>query len=171
MPQSSSSGTHHVTTHDGATAIWFLGTLALIKGDGGPTGGDFGAVEFLHPAGFSTPLHLHHNEDEAFYVLEGTIHGVCDGEEWTASQGDFVWLPRDLPHGYMVVGEEPVRTLAFSIPAGFEQFVIEAGEPAMERALPPPAEPDFAKLGAAAEKYGQEILGPLPLGENATPAS
>jgi mannose-6-phosphate isomerase-like protein (cupin superfamily) len=163
--------TFHVVSHEEATAIWFLGTLALIEGDGGATDGTFGVVEFLHPAGFATPLHVHHNEDEAFYVLEGTIHGVCNDEEWMASRGDFVWLPKDAPHGYMVVGEEPVRSLAFSIPAGFEQFVVEAGEPAQARELPPPGEPDIAKLGAAAEKYGQEILGPLPIAPGATPAT
>lgn len=79
------------------------------------------------------------------------------------SRGDFVWLPRESQHGYMVTGEQTVRTLAFSIPAGFEQFVVEAGEPAQARTLPPPAQPNFEKLGAAAAKYGQEILGPLVL--------
>jgi quercetin dioxygenase-like cupin family protein len=152
-----------VVKDDEATAIWFLGTLALIKGNGPETGGTFGTVEFTHPAGFSTPLHVHHHEDEAFYVLDGTIRGICDGREWSASRGDFVWLPKDSHHGYMVEGEQTVRTLAFSIPAGFEQFVIEAGEPAQSRTLPAPSEPDFEKLGAAAAKYGQEILGPLPL--------
>jgi quercetin dioxygenase-like cupin family protein len=155
----------HVVQHDEARAIWFLGTLALVKGYGGPTGTAFGTVEFVHPPGFATPLHVHHNEDEAFYILSGTIRGVCDGQEWTAAQGDFVWLPSGSQHGYMVIGDEVVRTLAFSIPAGFEQFVIEAGDPAQERALPPPAEPDFARLAAAAAKYGQTILGPLPFSQ------
>src|SRR5690606_8201746 len=58
-----------VVKDDDATAIWFLGTLALIKGNGPDTGNIFGTVEFTHPAGFSTPLHVHHNEDEAFYIL------------------------------------------------------------------------------------------------------
>ena len=152
-----------VVKDDEAPAIWFLGTLALIKGDGAETGGTFGTVEFTHPAGFATPLHVHHNEDEAFYILDGTIRGICDGREWSASRGDFVWLPKESLHGYMVEGDQTVRTLAFSIPAGFEQFVIEAGEPAQSRTLPAPSAPDFEKLGAAAAKYGQEILGPLPL--------
>jgi quercetin dioxygenase-like cupin family protein len=156
-----SAGIFHVLQQDEARAIWFLGTLAIIKGHGDDTGGLFGAVEFTHPPGFATPLHLHNEEDEAFYVLEGTIRGMCDGREWTAAQGDFVWLPRMSRHGYMVVGDDTVRTLAFSIPAGFEQFVMEAGDPARERTIPPPSPPDFARLGAAAGKYGQEILGPL----------
>lgn len=153
----------HVVGEDDATAIWFLGTLALIKGHGAGSGGVFGVVEFTHPPGFATPLHVHNNEDEAFYVLDGAIRGVCDGREWSASRGGFVWLPRGSRHGYRVEGDEPVRTLVFSIPAGFERFVVEAGEPALARTLPPPSEPDLEKLGAAAARYGQEILGPLPL--------
>jgi hypothetical protein len=53
--------------------------------------------------------------------------------------------------------------LAITIPAGFDRFVAEAGDPAPERRLPPPAVPDFERLLAAAKKYGQEILGPLVL--------
>ena len=89
-------------------------------------------------------------------ALAGTVH------QFFQSRG-FVWLPRGSRHGYRVEGDEPVRTLVFSIPAGFERFVIEAGEPALARTLPPPSEPDLEKLGAAAARYGQEILGPLPL--------
>lgn len=166
-----SAGIFHVLKQDEARAIWFLGTLALIKSHGDNTGGLFGAVEFTHPPGFATPLHLHNEEDEAFYVLEGTIRGMCDGREWTASQGDFVWLPRTSRHGYMVVGDGTVRTLAFSVPAGFEQFVMEAGDPAQERVIPPPSPPDFARLGAAAGKYGQEILGLLEFPAESAPSA
>lgn len=153
----------HTVADDKAEHIWFIGTLAKIKGAGGQTGDLFGMVEFTHPPGFATPLHVHHNEDEAFYVLAGSMRGICGDEVWTASAGDFVWLPRDVPHGYVVDGEETLKTLAISLPAGFESFVREAGEPAGEPTLPPPGEPDIPKLVAAAEKYGQEIFGPLDL--------
>ena len=79
---------------------------------------------------------------------------------WRATAGSFVWLPRDVPHDYAVEGDAPLRTLAIAVPAGFDRFVAEAGEPARERALPPPAPPDIAKLSAAAARDGQEILGP-----------
>ena len=46
------------------------------------------------------------------------------------------------------------------MPAGFDRFVVEAGEPAQERILPPPAPPDIAKLDAAGAKYGIETVGP-----------
>lgn len=162
---------HYVLADQDSEARWFLGTLATIKADSGRTGGLFGLVEFTHPAGFATPLHVHHDEDEAFYVLAGSMRGICGDQPWQATTGGFVWLPRDIPHGYRVEGDEPLRTLALSLPAGFEQFVREASEPAAARVMPPPGPPDFDKLNAAAKRYGQTILGPLELVSHGTPAA
>ncbi len=100
---------------------------------------------------------------------------VCGEQEWRATTGAFVWLPRGVPHGYMVEGDETLRTLAMAMPAGFERFVREAGQPAAERALPPPAGPpsaaDIERLNAAAAKVGIEHLGPLELGSHAAPSA
>ena len=163
-----SASDHYALADDDAEAIWFIGTLALIKGVGSQTGGALATVEFLHPPGFATPLHVHHTADEAFYVLAGGIRGVCGDQEWRATTGAFVWLPRGVPHGYAVDGDEPLRTLAIALPAGFDRFVVEAGEPARERSLPPPAAPDIEKLVAAGTKYGIENVGP-PVRFNGTP--
>ncbi len=137
---------------------------------GSRTGGALATVEFLHPPGFATPLHVHHTADEAFYVLAGAMRGVCGDQEWRATPGAFVWLPRGVPHGYAVDGDEPLRTLAIAIPAGFDRFVIEAGEPAQERTLPPPAAPDIEKLVAVGTKYGIENVGP-PVQFTGTPTA
>ena len=155
-----SGSDHFALANDDAEAIWFLGTLALIKGGGGQTGDALATVEFLHPPGFGTVLHVHHTADEAFYVLAGAMQGVCGEQEWRGPTGSFVWLPRGIPHGYAVDGEETLRTLAIALPAGFDRFVVEGGEPARERTLPPPAAPDVEKLNAAAAKVGIEHLGP-----------
>ena len=154
------SSEHYALADDDAEAIWFLGTLALIKGVGSQTGGALSTVEFTHPPGFATPLHIHHTADEAFYVLAGAMQGVCGDQEWQATTGSFVWLPRGVPHGYAVEGDAPLRTLALTVPAGFDQFVIEGGEPAATRTLPPPGPLDFPKLLAAGNKYNIETLGP-----------
>lgn len=165
-----SASDHYALADAAAEAIWFLGTLALIKGVGSQTGGTLATVEFLHPPDFATPLHVHHTADEAFYVLAGAMRGVCGDQEWRATQGSFVWLPRGVPHGYAVDGDEPLRTLAIAMPAGFDRFVVEAGEPARERTLPPPAAPDIEKLVAVGTKYGIENVGP-PVQFNATPTT
>ena len=159
----SEASEHYTLAADEGEAIWFIGTLATIKASGALTGKVLSLVEFLHPPGFSTPLHVHHTEDEAFYVLEGAIKGIVGDQPWSAEEGAFVWLPRDIPHGYTVIGDQPVRTLAMAIPSGFAQFVIDSGDPAPTRTLPPPAEPDIERLVAAGKRGGQEILGPLVL--------
>jgi quercetin dioxygenase-like cupin family protein len=154
---------HYTLSANEAEAIWFLGTLATIKAAGAQTGGALAVVEFTHPPGFATPHHVHPTEDEAFYVLAGVMRGYCGDQTWRASAGSFVWLPRGMPHGYAVDGDEQLRTLAITLPAGFDCFVREAGEPAQERTLPPPAAPDMDKLLAAAARYGQVVLGPPQL--------
>lgn len=156
----SSPSEHYALAADDAEAIWFLGTLATIKAAGDRTGGALAAVEFTHPPGFSTPRHVHHAADEAFYVLAGAMRGFCGDEAWRATTGSFVWLPRGIPHGYAVDGDETLRTLAITLPADFECFVAEAGEPARERKVPAPGAPNIEKLLAAGDKYGIETLGP-----------
>jgi hypothetical protein len=88
------------------------------------------------------------------------MRGLCGDLAWRAAPGSFVWLPRDVPHGYAVDGDAPLRTLAITLPAGSERLVVEVGEPTQDRTLPPPAAPDVPKLLAATSKYGQGILGP-----------
>lgn len=122
--------------------------------------GALSVVEFTHPPGFAVPAHVHHEADEAFYILEGAMRGFCGDQSWYATPGSLVWLPRSVPYGYAVDGDETLRSLVINMPAGFERFVMEAGEPALERTLPPPAAPDVEKLNAAAAKVGIEHLGP-----------
>ena len=151
---------HYALAANEAEAIWFVGTLATIMASGTQTGGTLSVVEFTHPPGFATPRHVHTDVDEAFYVLEGAMRGYCGERRWHATAGAFVWLPRGIPHGYAVDGDETLRSLALTMPAGFDRFVAEAGEPAQERTLPPPAAPDIEKLLAAGTRHGIETLGP-----------
>src|SRR3712207_1374891 len=155
----SATSEHYVIAENEAEAIWFLGTLATVKAAANQTGGALSIVEFTHPPGFSVPPHIHHTTDEGFYVLEGAMRGSCGDRTWHAESGSFVWLPRGIPHSYAVDGEEALRSLAITLTASFERFVAEAGAPAQERTLPPPWEPDLAKLDGEAAKYGSEHLG------------
>jgi mannose-6-phosphate isomerase-like protein (cupin superfamily) len=151
----------HVVEHDDAEALWELGTLAFIKGDSDRTLNRFCMVEFHQGVGFATPLHVHYETDEIFYVLEGTMHGLCDDVEWFAHEGAFVWLPKRLTHGWAVYGDDPVRSLAMTVPGSFDKFVRETGEPAPSLSLPPASiEINPELVAAVALKYDCEILGP-----------
>lgn len=149
---------------------WFLGTLATVKASTEGTGGALSAVEFLHPRRYATPRHVHHSADAAFYVLSGFLHGFCGDRSWEAGAGDFVWLPRGVPHGYSVADGDLARTLALVMPGGFDTFVARAGEPALRHELPEGlVNPDLGVLLAAAAENDMEILGPPPGSEDDAP--
>jgi quercetin dioxygenase-like cupin family protein len=142
-------------------ALWFLGTLVTIKSSAESTGGVVGVTENLAPRGGGSPLHIHHREDEWFYVIEGELTFWVGGETIVAPAGAFVFGPRDVPQTFLVTSDE-ARFLLVVEPAGFEGFVRQIGEPAAKLEIPPPpdAPPDMEKLTAAAAEYGIEIIGP-----------
>jgi len=143
--------------------VWFLGTLAIFKATAESTRGAFGLIDSVIPAGFQSPYHVHHAEDESFYVTEGEVTFICDGKKLQVGPGAFVFGPRDIPHGFRVEGTAPARMLFLTSPGGgFERFILEMGEPATSATLPPPSLPDMQKLMMLAAKYKIDILGPLP---------
>jgi len=141
--------------------IYFLGLPTILRATAQTTNGAFGLVEQVMPPGFESPYHTHHLEDEAFYVLEGEMAFVCDGIWTMARTGTYVFGPRNLPHGFKVLGDTPARMLLLCTPGGFADFVVEMSEPT-------PAPPDMVRLVALAAKYSIDILGPLP--DRPTPA-
>lgn len=147
---------------DEGQSVWFLGTLVTIKATRAETGGAFGLIEQVLPPGFAPPRHVHHQEDEAFYVIDGEITFFCGDQTFAARAGTFVFLPKDIPHAFLVGGDKPARLLQLTTPAGFEQFHVDLGEPASSLTLPPPGEPPIAELLALAPKYNFEVVGPPP---------
>jgi quercetin dioxygenase-like cupin family protein len=144
------------------TALWFLGTLQTYKAVGSQTNHAFTLVECLLPPGFGPPPHIHQQEEEAFYLLEGELTVFCGERTWQVTPGSFVFLPRGIVHGFKVEGSVPAKMLQITSPAGFEHFATEVGEPAREAVLPPPGPPDVEKLLAVAAKYHLEIQIPPP---------
>jgi mannose-6-phosphate isomerase-like protein (cupin superfamily) len=123
------------------------------------SGGALGLVEGSFYEGFGPPLHVHHREDEAFYVLEGEIRFRQADDEFVAGPGTWVWGPREVPHAFKV---QPggARALVFIVPAGLERMFEEGGVPARESAEPPTDEYDPAAAVALAERFGFEVVGP-----------
>ncbi len=140
-------------------AFRFLGVPTLMRATAETTGGAFGLMEHWEmPVGFASPYHTHHREDESFYVLEGEMAFVCGGKWVKGGPGTFVYGPREMAHGFKVIGTRPARMLLMCNPGGFERFVLEQTAPIAE----PPSPPDMGKLMTLAGKYGIDIHGPLP---------
>ena len=146
---------------DEGEALWFLGVLATIKASAETTDGRVAVIEHLAPQGAGSPLHVHHREDEWFYVTEGELTFWVGGRVIEAPAGSFVYGPRDVPHTFAVASPE-ARFLLVTEPAGFESFMRALSEPAQALTLPPatvqPPEPE--RMIALAAEYGIEILGP-----------
>ncbi len=138
---------------------WFLGSHTALKVTGAQTAGGLAIVEGWGPRGHGSPLHIHHREDEIFYVIEGELRLDVEDDSHTLSAGMMGFGPRNVTHRFTVTSSE-ARFLVMATPAGFEGFVREASEPAIERRIPDPSEPDMATLGAAAATYGIDIIGP-----------
>lgn len=142
-------------------ARWFIGALGTIKASAETTEGRVAVLEFLWPGGSGSPLHVHRNEDEWFYVIDGEVTFWVGGTVIAAPAGSFVYGPRDIPHTFVVTSEE-ARFLMVTEPAPFADFVRAMSEPAQALTLPPASvqPPTPEELTAVAAEYGMEILGP-----------
>jgi quercetin dioxygenase-like cupin family protein len=145
---------------DAGDARWWFGSLAVIKATAADTGGQMAIIEITEPPGTEAPLHVHHREDEGFWLLEGDATFEVGDTTIEAHAGDYVFGPRDIPHRY-TVGSAGCRMLFIMTPGGFEDLVIAMSEPAGSRTLPPPpeAEPDWERVAAIAKAHGCELLG------------
>jgi quercetin dioxygenase-like cupin family protein len=136
------------------TDIWFLRNRVRIHISGRQTDGAFALLEATGPAGDHTPLHVHHLDDEGFYVLEGELTLWVGDEKHVLRPGEGMLAPRGVPHT-LRVGETDARWLVTSAPAGFEAFVRAVGTPEPLMAMPDPEE-----LAGIAAQNGIQILGP-----------
>ncbi len=141
-------------------ARWWLGSLAVLKATAADTGGALTIVEVTERPGAAQPLHVHHRDHEAFWILEGAVTFEVGGATIEARAGDYAFGPRGIPHRY-TVGPSGCRMLFLLTPGGFEDLVIAMSTPAASRTLPPPAteEPDWARVAAIAQAHGCELLG------------
>jgi mannose-6-phosphate isomerase-like protein (cupin superfamily) len=163
----------HFVGPDEGPAHWFLRNRMTVKATAANTGGAFGLLDTQLAPGFSPPLHVHHREDESFYILEGEVTMRCGDRIFRATAGAFVFLPRNVPHSFVVEGDRPARMLTLLSPGGGEGFFIDGGRPAEADGLPPAAPPDIEALKRVSRLYDSEIIGPpmAPSGRQAMGAT
>ena len=140
-------------------SAWFAGGLTTFLATGEDTDGKFGLIDSVALAGTEPPPHIHTNEDECFYILEGRVTFTVDGQELGASAGGWAVIPKGTVHTFKVEGES-ARMLVYFTPAGFERFFMELSEPATSLTEPPVADgpPDIAHILDTAAKYGCEFV-------------
>jgi len=116
------------------------------------------------PPDAAPPLHRHTKEAEAFFLLDGAITYRAGDEVFRMDPGDFIYLPRGLPHAFRITSSGPSRFLALTAPGGLMHLYDEVGIPAAERRLPgsdgQPLSTEVPRWLQLAGKYGIEVLGP-----------
>jgi quercetin dioxygenase-like cupin family protein len=147
---------------DDGEARWWFGALAVIKATAADTGGQISLVEVTEHPGAEAPLHVHHRDDEGFWILDGEVTFEVGDQVIEASAGDYVFGPRDIPHRF-TVGERGCRMLFIMVPGGFEDLVRATSEPAASRTLPPPPEEEpsaeeMERMKAIVKELGYELL-------------
>jgi mannose-6-phosphate isomerase-like protein (cupin superfamily) len=121
------------------------------------TRGAYAFQEMTVAPGFPwIPPHIHHNEDEALYGLEGEIAVRVGDQMHTIGPGTFVLMPRGVVHTFSNPGTVPAKVLVVSSPGAVIGYFEEAA--ALTNASPT-GQPDMQQLGALAAKYGIEFVG------------
>ena len=145
-------------------SVWFSGWLLTFLATGEDTKGQFALWEQKARKGNVPPRHMHHREDESFYVLEGEMTFFVGDETIKATPGTLVFAPRDVPHSFTIDSDE-VRMLVLISPAGLEGFFKACSVPAPAMTLPPVAavpydEGKVQQMKALASTYGFEFVPP-----------
>jgi quercetin dioxygenase-like cupin family protein len=110
-------------------AYWVWGDRYRLKITGAQTDGAYAVVECEVGPQSGTPPHIHHAEDETFYILDGTLTLWIEGEAVQAGAGSYIAIPRGVVHAWKNESGGQVRMLTSVVPAGFEQFFVAIGTP------------------------------------------
>jgi quercetin dioxygenase-like cupin family protein len=138
--------------------IWIVGDTLTFKATADTTGGALTAIECEAAPRGGPPPHIHDNEDEAFYVLEGEFEILLGDELVHAGPGDFAFVPRGTVHRFANIGDTPGRILILFTPGGLEGFFRAAGTPATgDGPAPPLNAAELARTDAAAPDHGLRI--------------
>ena len=124
-----------------------VGGVVTFKAVGSDSGGRLTAFESEIAAGDGPPLHVHANEDEVLYVLDGQFRFQLGDDVHNAPPGALMYVPRGVPHCFHNAGDGAGRLLIFFTPAGMERFFGLTG-----------GDPEAFK--AAAAQVGMEVVGP-----------
>jgi len=153
----------YALAHDEGEAFWLLGMLQTVKIGRADTDGRLGLLEIVVPPGLGSPWHVHPEEDEWFYVLDGNLTFYVGEKRIDLTTGGFAFGPKGVPHTFIGAGPNPTRALVGFAPMQFEGFLREVGQAAPARVLPPAHDgppPALERLAPIAKRSGFIVLGP-----------
>lgn len=141
--------------------VWALGSLVNARATTDDTQGRFELLEYTAREGDATPIHVHAEQSESFYVLEGQVTVLVGEDEAQTTAGSFTFIPPGERHAFRV-DSPTAKLLQFMTSGGILPFFEEIGQPATSATLPQASdEPwDIDALLQAMEKHGMKVLGP-----------
>jgi quercetin dioxygenase-like cupin family protein len=143
MSTGTTAQAYHLRAGEGTPMAWFAAKFQLKASDE-----QIGLMELAASPGVEPPMHVHRNEDEWYYLLDGEVTFHAGEDSYRGQPGSFVFFPRNLPHTFTI--ETPsARMLLLNAPGGFERMFELA-----------PSTPDEAV--AALARYNVEVVGPHP---------
>ncbi|MCH9651147.1 MAG: cupin domain-containing protein [Deltaproteobacteria bacterium] len=149
----SGAATQLMVVHQEGGKTWNIFGLEIVgKVMSAQTGGQYSVIVSTTRPGGGPPRHLHENEDELFFVLEGVFEFYCGEEVSRAEKGALVVLPRGIPHGFRNVGQIDGMLMNTITPGGFEGFFEEIDRLPKDKPL------DRVRVTAIAARYGLTFL-------------
>ena len=136
---------------------WIGGSVHRVVLDGTATDNRLAVFRSTMRSGAASPVHVHDRDDETIVVLSGSGIFWAGSLRWDLGAGDAVYLPRSVPHSYLVTSDTEILTICN--PAGVEEFFRAVGWD-LEEPQPQDWAVDMEKLHAVGEAGGQHVLGP-----------
>lgn len=145
-------------SQEGARALLGGGAILKFLATSKDTNGLYALFEAKGIPGMEPPPHTHSNEDETYYILDGTLWFKVGEEEFTAQKGDFVFLPRNVKHEFKILTEE-FHCHVGLFPAGLDDYFLELSQPYHSVEIPPvdstPPPPEvLEQMVKLNQKYG-----------------
>jgi quercetin dioxygenase-like cupin family protein len=138
---------------------WIAGDTLTFKATAADTGGAYTLVDVLAAPGEGPPPHIHDNEDETFYVLDGRFEILVAERLIDAGPGTFALVPRGTVHRFRCVDDRPGRILVMFTPGGLEGFFREAGIRAAGDGQAPPIDAaEIIRTEVAGARYGLHVV-------------
>jgi quercetin dioxygenase-like cupin family protein len=120
-------------------STWYKGILSSHMAGTADNDGAFDLVVSKMRRGTEPPPHVHSREHEMFYILAGELSVYVDGKVFRVSTGEFIFLPRGVPHAFLIESDE-VHQLTLIAPGGFFDVVSKMNAPAERLDVPTDAD-------------------------------
>jgi quercetin dioxygenase-like cupin family protein len=139
--------------------IWIVGDTLWFKATSAETGGAYTVIENISLPGSGPPPHLHENEDESIYVIDGKFEILLGAKTIRAERGAFVFVPKRTVHRFQCIGDGPGKVLLHFTPGGIEGFFREAGVPVTNDGLAPSVDSaEITRTEMAGNRYGLRVI-------------